>query len=161
MRAARLLHVSKTITSDPFLLSHLISSHLISSYLISFYLILSSIWERKSTVSDAQCLQTRNLLIISKRQKPLKTLLITQQCVVYECKCGDADLCSGYTRRHLFQPLINISIMLLGNTYGTINDQREQFVIPKKCCGILDCLIYEMLPIRRQEIQTEHPIWLY
>ena len=50
--------------------------------------------------------------------------------------------------------LMNISILLLGNIYGrhihnqTINDQREQFTILKKCRGKLDCVIYEMLFIK-------------
>jgi len=83
-----------------------------------------------------------------------KPPLINQQCIVYEFRC---DLCDadyvGYTRRHLFQRTDEHKHSAIGKHSRDAHNQRnkdlqKQFTILKKCCGKLECLIYEMLFIK-------------
>ena len=86
-----------------------------------------------------------------------KPPLINQQCVVYEFKC---DLCDadyvGYTRRHLFQRIVEHKHSAIGKHLRDSHNQEtkdltEQFTILKKCRGKFECLIYEMLFIQEKK----------
>ena len=86
-----------------------------------------------------------------------KPPIISQQCVVYNYKC---DLCDaeyvGYTSRHLHQCIDEHRYSSVGkhlkNDHGleTIGDLTNNFSVLKKCNGKLDCLIYEMLFIKKK-----------
>ena len=86
-----------------------------------------------------------------------KPPIISQQCVVYNYKC---DLCDaeyvGYTSRHLHQRIDEHRYSAIGNhlknDHGleTIGDLTNNFSVLKKCNGKLDCLIYEMLFIKKK-----------
>ena len=86
-----------------------------------------------------------------------KPPIISQQCVVYNYKC---DLCDaeyvGYTSRHLHQRIDEHRYSAIGkhlkndHSLETIGDLTKNFSVLKKCNGKLDCLIYEMLFIRRK-----------
>ena len=91
-----------------------------------------------------------------KVQEP-KPPLINQQCVVYHFVC---DLCDadyvGYTSRHLHQRIDEHRFSAIGkhlknnHQVDTIGDLTSNFTILKKCQGKLDCLIFEMLWIRKK-----------
>ena len=77
--------------------------------------------------------------------------------VVYEFKC---DLCDadyvGYTRRHLFQRIVEHKHSAIGKHLRDSHNQEnkdltEQFTILKKCRGKFECLIYEMLFIQEKK----------
>lgn len=92
-----------------------------------------------------------------KMREP-KPPLINQQCVVYNYQC---DLCDaeyvGYTSRHLHQRIDEHRFSAIGkhlkNDHGlyNIDDLANNFSVLKKCNGKLDCLIYEMLFIRKKK----------
>ena len=91
------------------------------------------------------------------RGSEAKPPLINQQCVVYEFKC---DLCDadyvGYTRRHLFQRIVEHKHSAIGKHLRDSHNQEnkdltEQFTILKKCRGKFECLIYEMLFIQEKK----------
>ena len=92
-----------------------------------------------------------------KMREP-KPPLINQQCVVYNYQC---DLCDaeyvGYTSRHLHQRIDEHRFSAIGkhlkNDHGLYNfdDLANNFSVLKKCNGKLDCLIYEMLFIRKKK----------
>ena len=82
---------------------------------------------------------------------------LAQQCVVYEFKC---DLCDadyvGYTRRHLFQHIVEHKHSAIGKHLRDSHNQEnkdltEQFTILKKCRGKFEWLIYEMLFIQNTQ----------
>ena len=84
--------------------------------------------------------------------------IISQQCVVYNYKYNlcDAEYV-GYTSRHLHQRIdehcYSVIVEHLKNDYGleTIGDLTNNFfTVLKKCNGKLDCLIYEMLFIKKK-----------
>ena len=87
-----------------------------------------------------------------------KPPLINQQCVVYNYQC---DLCNaeyvGYTSRHLWQRIDEHRFSAIGkhlkNDHGlyNIDDLANNFSVLKKCNGKLDCLIYEVLFIRKKK----------
>ena len=91
-----------------------------------------------------------------KMREP-KPPLVNQQCVVYNYQC---DLCDaeyvGYTSRHLHQRIDEHRFSAIGkhlkNDHGikTISDLNSNFSVLKKCGGKLDCLIYEMLFIKKK-----------
>ena len=92
-------------------------------------------------------------IIVAEAKPPL----INQQCVVYEFKC---DLCDadyvGYTRRHLFQRIVEHKHSAIGKHLRDSHNQEnkdltEQFTILKKCRGKFECLIYEMLFIQEKK----------
>ena len=80
------------------------------------------------------------------------------QCVVYNYQC---DLCDaeyvGYTSRHLHQRIDEHRSSAIGkhlkNDHGikTIGDLNSNFSVLKKYGGKLDCLIYEMLFIKKKK----------
>ena len=86
-----------------------------------------------------------------------KPPIISQQCVVYNYKC---DLCDaeyvGYTSRHLHQRIDEHRYSAIGkhlkndHSLETIGDLTKNFSVLKKCNGKLDCLIYEMLFIKKK-----------
>ena len=86
-----------------------------------------------------------------------KPPMISQQCVVYNYKC---DLCDaeyvGYTSRHLHQRIDEHRYSAIGkhlkndHSLETIGDLTKNFSVLKKCNGKLDCLIYEMLFIKKK-----------
>ena len=84
-------------------------------------------------------------------------MCVNQQCVVYEFKC---DLCDadyvGYTRRHLFQRIVEHKHSAIGKHLRDSHNQEnkdltEQFTMLKKCRGKFECLIYEMLFIQEKK----------
>ena len=93
-----------------------------------------------------------------------KQPIISQRCVAYNYKC---DLCDaeyvGYTSRHLHQRIDEHRYSSIDkhvkNEHGleTIGDLTNNISVLKKCNGKLDCLIYEMLFIkkRRPRLNTQ------
>jgi hypothetical protein len=92
-----------------------------------------------------------------KVQEP-KPPLINQQCVVYNYIC---DLCDaeyvGYTSRHLYKRIEEHRFTAIGkhlqneHRVDTVGDLTNNFKILKKCQGKFDCLIHEMLWIRKKK----------
>ena len=92
-----------------------------------------------------------------KMREP-KPPLVNQPCVVYNYQC---DLCDaeyvGYTSRHLHQRIDEHRFSAIGkhlkNDHGikTIGDPNSNFSVLKRCNGKLDCLIYEMLFIKKKK----------
>ena len=92
-----------------------------------------------------------------KMREP-KPPLVNQQRVVYNYRC---DLCDaeyvGYTSRHSHQRIDEHRFSGIGNhlknDHGikTIGDLNSNFSVHKKCGGKLDCLIYEMLFIKKKK----------
>jgi len=87
-----------------------------------------------------------------KEQKPP---IVNQHCVVYLFEC---DLCAadyvGYTTLHLHQRIAGHKTSSIGKHFkeihGNINLLNEkQFKVLKKCTNKWDCLINEMLMIRK------------
>ena len=85
-----------------------------------------------------------------------KPSLANQQCAVYEFQC---NLCDsnyiGYTNRHLYLLIEEHKYSVIGEDLRDKNNQRptnlhEQFTTLKKCRGKFECLIYEMLLIRKK-----------
>ena len=84
--------------------------------------------------------------------------MINQQCVVYNFVC---DLCDGdyvgYTSCHLHQHIDEYQFSAIGkhlkndHQVDTIGDLTSNFTILTKCQGKLDCLIFEMLWIRKKK----------
>ena len=85
-----------------------------------------------------------------------KPSLVNQQCVVYEFQCNSCDSnYIGYTSRHLHLPIEEDKYSVIGKHLQDKHNQRptnlhEQFTILKKCHGKFECLIYEMLLIRKK-----------
>ncbi|PFX30066.1 hypothetical protein AWC38_SpisGene5143 [Stylophora pistillata] len=92
------------------------------------------------------------------RVREPKPPIVSQQCVVYNYKC---DLCDaeyvGYTSRHLHQLINEHRNSAIGkrlkNEHGlqTIGDLTKHFNVLKKCTGKLDCLVHEMLFIKKMK----------
>lgn len=92
------------------------------------------------------------------RVREPKPPIVSQQCVVYNYKC---DLCDaeyvGYTSRHLHQRINEHRNSAIGkhlkNDHGlqTIGDLTKHFNVLKKCTGKLDCLVHEMLFIKKMK----------
>ena len=95
---------------------------------------------------------------ISEDLKVTKTKpsLVNQQGVVYEFKCNSCDAnYMGYTSCHLHLRIEEHKYSVIGKHLKDQHDQRpnnlhEQFAILKKCRGKFECLIYEMLLIRKK-----------
>ena len=92
-----------------------------------------------------------------------KPSLVNQQGVVYEFKCNSCDAnYIGYTSRHLHLRIEEHKYSVIGKHLKDQHDQRpnnlhEQFAILQKCRRKFECLIYEMLLIRkkRQTLNTQ------
>lgn len=102
-----------------------------------------------------------NADIVFKRFKNLKVTeskpsLVNQQCVVYEYQCNSCDSnYIGYTSRHLHLRIEEHKYSVIGKHLKDKHNQRptnlqEHFTILKKCHGKFECLIYEMLLIRKK-----------
>ena len=85
-----------------------------------------------------------------------KPSLVNQRCVVYEFQCNSCDSnYIGYTSRHLHLRIEEHKYSVIGKHLQDKHNQRptnlhEQFTILKKCHGKFECLIYEMLLIRKK-----------
>ena len=89
-----------------------------------------------------------------------KPSLVNQQCVVYEYQCNSCDsndigYSLGYTSRHLHLRIDEHKYSVIGKHLKDKHNQRptnlhEHFTILKKCHGKCECLIYEMLLIRKK-----------
>ena len=91
--------------------------------------------------------------------------VFNKQCVVYHFSC---DLCDadyvGYTARHLHQRIAEHKNSAIGRhfleAHGNNNLLREsQFTVLRKCQSKFDCLVFEMLFIKKLKpnlnIQTD------
>ena len=85
-----------------------------------------------------------------------KPSLVNQQCVVYEFQCNSCDSnYIGYTSRPLHLRIEEHKYSVIGKHLKDKHNQRptnlhEQFTTLKKCRGKFECLIYEMLLIRKK-----------
>ena len=99
------------------------------------------------------------------RPKEIKPSIVNKQCVVYQFSC---DLCDadyvGYTARHLHQRIAEHKNSAIGRhfleAHGNNNLLREsQFTVLRKCQSKFDCLVFEMLFIKKLKpnlnIQTD------
>ena len=90
------------------------------------------------------------------QRKSTKPSIVNQQCVVYEFQCNSSDSnYIGYTSRHLHLRIEEHKYSVIGKHLKVKHNQRptnrhEQFTILKKCHGKSECLIYEMLLIRKK-----------
>ena len=89
------------------------------------------------------------------RPKEAKPSIVNQQCVVYHFVC---DLCDadyvGYTARHLFQRVAEHKNSAIGKHFHEAHGRRDRlneshFKILRKCKGKFDCLVFEMLYIKK------------
>ena len=87
--------------------------------------------------------------------KEVKPSVVNQQCVVYHFSC---DLCDadyvGYTTRHLFQRVAEHKYSIFGKHLTEAHDSSNLlnesfFKILEKCQSKFDCLVFEMLYIKR------------
>ncbi|CAH3124007.1 unnamed protein product, partial [Porites lobata] len=99
------------------------------------------------------------------RPKEIKPSIVNKQCVVYQFSCDlrDADYV-GYTARHLHQRIAEHKNSAIGRhfleAHGNNNLLREsQFTVLRKCQSKFDCLVFEMLFIKKLKpnlnIQTD------
>ena len=89
------------------------------------------------------------------RPKEAKPSIVNRQCVVYHFVC---DLCAadyvGYTARHLFQRVAEHKNSAIGKHFHEGHGRRDRlneshFKILRKCQGKFDCLVFEMLYIKK------------
>ena len=90
------------------------------------------------------------------RPKETKPSIVNQQCVVYRFVCDlcDADYDIGYTARHLFQRVAEHKNSAIGKHFHEAHGRRDRlneshFKILRKCQGKFDCLVFEMLYIKK------------
>lgn len=81
--------------------------------------------------------------------------IVDQRCVVYHFVC---DLCDadyvGYTARHLFQRVAEHKNSAIGKHFHEAHGRRDRlndshFKILRKCQSKFDCLVFEMLYIKK------------
>ena len=84
-----------------------------------------------------------------------KPSIVNQRCVVYHFVC---DLCDanyvGYTARYFFQCVAQHKNSTIGNHFHEAHGRRDglnesHFKILRKCKGKFDCLVFEMLSIKK------------
>ena len=89
------------------------------------------------------------------KPKELKPAIVNHHCVVYSFSC---DLCDadyvGYTARHLHKRIAEHKSLAIGKhfkeAHGDVNLLKaNHFRVLKKFRGKFDCLIYEMLFIKK------------
>ena len=105
---------------------------------------------------NLQALFTSRKIQDEVKLREVKPPLVNQQSVIYLFKCGlcDSDYV-GYTRPHLHQRIEEHRLSTIGthmkSAHGLtdVPDLTKRFTILKKCSSKLDCLIYEMLFIRK------------
>ena len=84
--------------------------------------------------------------------------LVNQQWIVYEFQCNSCDSnYMGYTSCHLHLCIEEHKYSIIGKHLQDRHNQRptnlhERFTILKKCHGKFECLIYEMLLIRKKSL---------
>ena len=92
---------------------------------------------------------------LKPRSREAKPSMVNQRCVFYHFVC---DLCDadyvGYTARHLFQRVAEHKNSAIGNHFHEAHGRRDrlnesQFKILRKCQGKFDCLVFEMLSIKK------------
>lgn len=105
--------------------------------------------------SEIQPVYTSRKISDEIKVREQKPPLVNQQCVVYQYKC---DLCDtdyvGYSCRHLHQRIEEHKKSAIGQHVKEEHGKEPQdigknFKILKKCQSKLDCLIFEMLFIKR------------
>ena len=89
------------------------------------------------------------------KPREAKPSIVNQRCVVYHfiCDLCDADYV-GYTARHLFQRVTEHKNLAIGNHFHEAHGRRDllnesHFKILRKCQGKFDCLVFEMLFIKK------------
>ena len=89
------------------------------------------------------------------KPREAKPAIVNQRSVVYHFAC---DLCDadyvGYTARHLFQRVAERKNSAIGNHFHEAYGRRDRlneshFKILRKCQGKFDCLVFEMLYIKK------------
>ena len=89
------------------------------------------------------------------KPKEARPSIVNQQCVVYHFVC---DLCDadyvGYTARHLFQRVAEHKNSAIGKHFHDAHGRSDflnesHFKIIRKCRGKFDCLVFEMLYIKK------------
>ena len=90
------------------------------------------------------------------KPRKAKPSIVNQRCLVYHFIF---DLCDadyfGYTARHLFQRVTEHKNSAIGNHFHEAHGRRDllnesHFKILRKCQGKFDCLVFEMLFIKKQ-----------
>ena len=89
------------------------------------------------------------------KPREAKPSTVNQRCVVYHfiCDLCDADYV-GYTARHLFQRVTEHKNSAIGNHFYEAHSRSDllnesYFKILRKCQGKFDCLVFEMLYIKK------------
>ena len=84
-----------------------------------------------------------------------KPSIANQRCVVYHFVCNlcDADYV-GLTARHFFRCVNEHKNSVIGNHFHEAHGRRDclnvsHFKILRKCQGKFDCLVFEMLHIKK------------
>ena len=89
------------------------------------------------------------------KPKEARPSIVNQQCVVYHFVC---DLCHadsvGYIARHLFQRVAEHKNSAIGKHFHEAHGRRNRlngshFRILRKCQGKFDCLVFQMLYIKK------------
>ena len=89
------------------------------------------------------------------KPREVKPSIVNQQCVVYHFSC---DLCDadyvGYTARHLVQHVAEHKNSAIGKHFLEVHGNKHllnegHFKILRKCQSKFDCLIFEMLFIKK------------
>ena len=89
------------------------------------------------------------------KPKEAKPSIVNQHCVVYHFVF---DLCDadyvGYTARHLFQRVAEHKNSAIDKHFHDAHGRRDllnesHFKILRKCQGKFDCLVFEMLHIKK------------
>ena len=89
------------------------------------------------------------------KPREVKPSIVNQQCVVYYFSC---DLCDadyvGYTARHLFQRVAEHKNSAIGKHFLEAHGSKHllnqgHFNILRKCQSKFDCLVFEMLYIKK------------
>ena len=105
---------------------------------------------------ELQPIFTSKKIVDDLRETELEPPIVNQQSVVYKFKC---DLCDTnyieYTRRHLHQRVEEHKHSVIGKHLKDEHNVmpfnlRENFTILKNCRSNHECLIFEMLYIRKK-----------
>ena len=124
--------------------------------------LLNNIIRLKKLKNDKKLWKAKNddvstLTIKTSLSKPreAKPSIVNQRCVVYYfiCDLCDADYV-GYTARHHFQRVTEHKNSAIGNHFHEAHGRKDllnesHFKILRKCQGKFDCLVFEMLFIKK------------
>ena len=83
-----------------------------------------------------------------------QSLIDNAWCTLLTCDLCDSDY-AGFTARHFHQCIVEHKYSAIGKHFSTAHEdtsllKESQFRILKKCQGKFDCLIYEMLFIKKR-----------